>query len=42
MTPALAVEGVGHAFSDLVALDDVTPALPAGEVRAVLGPDDAR
>ena len=35
---ALAVERVGHAFGDLVVLDDINLAIPAGEVTVLVGP----
>ncbi|MDY6818938.1 MAG: ABC transporter ATP-binding protein [Halobacteriales archaeon] len=38
---ALGVESVTRAFGELVAVDDVSLAIPAGELRAIIGPNGA-
>jgi ABC-type multidrug transport system ATPase subunit len=37
--PAIAIEGVGRRFGDVVALDDVSLRVPAGEIYGLLGPN---
>ncbi|MDH3474934.1 MAG: ABC transporter ATP-binding protein [Rhodospirillales bacterium] len=39
--PLLQIEGLSKAFGAVVACDDVTLALPAGELHAVIGPNGA-
>ena len=41
MTAVLEVEGVRKAFGGVHAVDDVSFALPAGEIRALIGPNGA-